>query len=79
MQNNGERVNKATEPARIESEEVTTMTKDTELAAKGVSALQKALEAKKIKVDTQTLNAAVEEAHKAILKDCSSCANGWHW
>jgi hypothetical protein len=56
-----------------------TMTKDTDIGAKGISALQKALEAKNVKVDSATLSAAVEEAHKAILKDCSSCANGWHW
>jgi hypothetical protein len=55
------------------------MTKDTDIGAKGISALQKALEAKNVKVDSATLSAAVEEAHKAILKDCSSCANGWHW
>jgi hypothetical protein len=54
-------------------------TPDKELAGKGVSALQKALEAKNVKVDAQTLKAAVEEAHNAIVKDCQQCANGWHW
>lgn len=55
------------------------MAQDKDLAIKGVSALQKALEAKNVKVDPQILHDAVEEAHKAILADCSSCANGWHW
>ena len=54
-------------------------TTDKELAGKGVSALQKALEAKNVKVDAKTLQAAVEEAHKSIVKDCQQCANGWHW
>jgi len=48
-------------------------------AEKGLSALQKALAAKNVKVDAQTLKGAVEEAHKAVVADCTSCANGWHW
>ncbi len=62
----------------IKEVKTTTLT-DKDLASNGVSALQKALEAKNVKVDAQTLKAAVEEAHKAILKDCQQCANGWHW
>lgn len=46
---------------------------------KGLSALQKALEAKNVKVDVQTLEDAVEKAHQDILTECESCANGWHW
>jgi len=46
---------------------------------KGLSALRKALEANNVKVDAQTLKNAVEEAHKSIVADCKSCANGWHW
>jgi hypothetical protein len=57
----------------------TTSEKKSLAAEKGIPALQKALEAKNVKVDSHTLAAAVEEAHKAMLKDCSSCANGWHW
>ncbi|MCD4846519.1 MAG: hypothetical protein K8R25_18765 [Methanosarcinales archaeon] len=46
---------------------------------KGLSTLQKALEAKNVKVDAQTLKDAVTESHKAILVGCEQCANGWHW
>jgi len=48
-------------------------------AGKGVKALQEALAKNNIKVDAGVLEQAVGDAHKAIVKDCSSCANGWHW
>lgn len=63
----------------IELGEVISVVQDKDLAIKGVSALQKALEAKNVKVDPQILHDAVEEAHKAILEECTSCAHGWHW
>ncbi|MCZ7381590.1 MAG: hypothetical protein O8C64_08510 [Candidatus Methanoperedens sp.] len=46
---------------------------------KGISALQKALKAKNVTVDAKDLKDAVAAAHKAVVEDCSSCANGWHW
>jgi hypothetical protein len=63
--------------------EVTTMSeaKISEKAntEKGISALQKALKAKNVTVDAKDLKDAVAAAHKAIVEECSSCANGWHW
>lgn len=47
--------------------------------AKGLSALQKALEKKNVKVDAKVLKEAVAEAHKAAILGCEQCANGWHW
>lgn len=46
---------------------------------KGLSALQKALKARKVNVDAKDLKDAVAEAHKAVVVGCDSCANGWHW
>jgi hypothetical protein len=46
---------------------------------KGVSALHKALAAKKVNVDSKALADAVKEAHAAAVENCDSCANGWHW
>lgn len=46
---------------------------------KGISALQKALKAKKVTVDAKVLKDAVAEAHKAAIVGCEQCANGWHW
>ncbi len=46
---------------------------------KGLSALQKALEKKNVKVDAKVLKDAVAEAHKAAVLGCEQCANGWHW
>ncbi len=47
--------------------------------SKGLSALQKALEKKNVKVDAKVLKDAVAEAHKATIVGCDGCANGWHW
>lgn len=59
---------------------MTNTSKDLTLAAeKGLPALQKALEAKHVKVDAKTLKDAVDEAHKAMIVGCDGCANGWHW
>jgi hypothetical protein len=55
------------------------MSEHSKLTEKGVQALQKALEAKNVKVDPQTLKAAVNEAHSAAIDNCDGCANGWHW
>ncbi|MDD3041603.1 MAG: hypothetical protein PHV51_01635 [Methanosarcinaceae archaeon] len=52
---------------------------DSVTAENGYSALQKALEARDVKVDAQILKDALEEAHKAVVMDCEQCANGWHW
>ncbi|MCX9012981.1 MAG: hypothetical protein OIN66_17915 [Candidatus Methanoperedens sp.] len=46
---------------------------------KGISALQKALKDKNVKVDAKVLKEAVAEAHKAAIVGCEGCANGWHW
>ncbi len=57
------------------------MSEETDVAntEKGVSALQKALKAKKVNVDAKVLKDAVAAAHKDIVGDCSGCAYGWHW
>ncbi len=59
------------------------MSEETDVAMvnteKGVSALQKALKAKKVNVDAKVLKDAVAAAHKDIVADCEQCANGWHW
>jgi hypothetical protein len=44
-----------------------------------VKHLRTNLEKANVKIDSDSLKKAVNEAHQGAVGNCEGCANGWHW